>query len=83
MSEKTKQRVDKIEALRKNGVTVEAACKEVGITSSAYYQNRTKGKRVKKSKLKVFEMPQVQSSGRAFIVFGSPADLAEFARSYS
>lgn len=82
MTEKTKMRLEKIETLRKAGATVLDACKQSGITPSAYYQHKG-AKKTKRSKLKVFDLPQVQSSGRAFIVFGSPADLAEFAKVYS
>lgn len=87
MSDQAKTKLEKIEALRKSGQTVEAACKEVGVTSTSYYNWRTQSKPKKarktnkKNKLKVFDMPQVQG-GRAFIVFGSPSELAEFARVY-
>lgn len=91
MSEKSKEKYEQIEKLRRSGVTVEAACKEAGATSTSYYNWRTRlGKKTKAkgpkrarkaAPLKVFDMPQVQ--GRAFIVFGTPTELAEFARVYS
>jgi hypothetical protein len=84
MSDKQIARYEKIEALRKTGMTVAQACKKAKTTSTSFYnwRGKMKPKKAAKSRLTVIDLPQVQRTGRGFIVFGSPSELAEFARVY-
>lgn len=74
------------------GQKVESACNQVKIHTASYYSWRkihakTPGKPVKRRKspkLVTLHLPTLAPSpDRAFIVFGSPQVLADFAKAYS
>lgn len=83
------EKVQKIEELRKGGMALEQACKKVGMSPSNYYKGRQELglTQKRKPKPKASSAPetltfQTTAQPGSFIVFGSPAELAEFARSY-
>lgn len=66
------------------GKTVKAAMRETGIKHGAYYKrSMAKSKRAPRKLLNVIDLPNVVSDTRAFIVYGSPKQLAEFAKGMS
>jgi transposase len=75
------------------GMNVNQACKQVGINEGSYRKRirreaRKANRKAARKKsppalIQVSELPVVPTDqGRAFMIFGSPAALAEFARNY-
>lgn len=87
MQQKTKDRVERVRELLAKGMSVVEACKEAEIQPSFYYSAKKKLgdegqlKRKKRSVRRHYEVvPIVDSrpSSHAFLVTGTPEQLAEF-----
>lgn len=88
MLNQTKERLDKVLALRKNGVPVQQACKEVKMSVGTFYSaQKAMKKKARKSPrklLNITELPSfVPKTGNLFMVYGSPEMLANFAKGMS
>lgn len=84
-------RVEKVDALREQGMPVKEACEKVGIATSHYYfKKQTTNGTSKKPKprprvghVESIVVPDHHAlSEPLFIVYGTPAQLAEFANQY-
>ena len=78
---KTMERIAIVNKLINEGWNTGAACKKAGIAPSTYYKNFGSNQETPKpsnyEKLVVAEPPM---RGTSFLIYGTPAELAEFAR---
>lgn len=87
MSEKTLERVAKVEALRKAGKTVQDACREMGISSDSYYKAKRRNGAITKSgkvrrpytrrKITITELPTTPLTGKVCVFYGTPDQVSQ------
>lgn len=77
------EKTNEVNVLRKQGLTVQQACKQVGMGLVTYYTHNRKTKklkRVRRTQLVVADLPTPEAP--AFLIYGNAKMLAEFAREY-